>query len=236
MKKITSIIFIICTLLALLCFTSCNSDTGSSDTDSSDIGSSEIGVQDTSIPQKTNQEIELENALRLEEEGAWRGAYLLLNDLIERGYYPEYETKRDELKEKALISRVVYFAYSSIYFKHKMNDPNSLVIYGISAKGVEHDKFVGFDVTFDCGGRNAYGGMVRETYEYFTPMEDYDRDESYIGKKVDCSFIDLEWLAKLDLDDKDLLFFGWAQDLIKGDYELYHYDYAKYVEENIWNN
>ena len=78
MKKIISVCLILCTLLGLLGITSCSSQKS----------------QEPTKPEKTKQEIELERAMQLAEEGAWNGSYLLLDDLMGRGYYTEYKKQK----------------------------------------------------------------------------------------------------------------------------------------------
>ena len=80
---------VFCTLLGMFCFSSCNSEK----------------TNEPSEPEKAKEEIELERALQLAEEGAWGGAYLLLDDLMERGYYLDYKDKRDAIKIQCFKNR-----------------------------------------------------------------------------------------------------------------------------------
>jgi len=210
MKKIALLLVFVMILGSCFALASCNSDTS---------------TQPPSTSQKTNQEIELENALRLEQDGSWGGAYQLLNDLIERGYYPEYESKRDALKEKTLITEAVYNAFSYKNLKAQLKNPNSLVIYSISVKGDVYDGTEHFDIIFDYGATNSFGGMVRDTLE--TSYSTWQA-KPYIGKTVDCSYIDLEDLAKLS--SRELM------DKLYGDFRLYHYNFADDEPGNIWND
>ena len=209
MKKITSILIVFCTLLGLFCFSGCNSEKTS----------------EPSEPEKANEEIELERALQLAEEKAWGGAYLLLDDLMERGYYLDYKDKRDDIYEDYLIAEAIYQAFSFKNLKDKLKNPDSLVIYNvhITAKMSENGDYYYFKIIYDYGASNSFGGMVRDTIEssYTTKAA-----QNYIGKTINYSHVNLTEIAKLSSNE-------W-RDKLYGDFRRYHYNLRYDEEGNIW--
>ena len=208
MKKPIILLLIICILFTMFCLGSCNST-----------------QDEPSLPQKTKQEIELERALELAEEGAWLGAYCLFNDLISRGYYTEYEEKRSALYEDYLIAQAIYQAFHFKNIKENLKNPNSLVIYNINIT-VEKSKYSDsyyFAITYDYGASNSYGGMVRNTV---TSSYSTSEAQKYIGKSINYSHVSLSDVAKLSSKEWD--------NKLEGDYNLYHYNLRNSYEGNIW--
>lgn len=209
MKKITSILIVFCTLLGMFCFSSCNS----------------AKTNEPSEPEKAKEEIELERALQLAEEGAWGGAYLLLDDLMERGYYLDYKDKRDAIYEDYLIAEAIYRALSFKNLKDQLKNPDSLVIYNvyITAEKSEYGDYYIFAITYDYGASNSFGGMVRDTIDSsYTTKE----AQKYVGKTINYSHVDLTDIAKLSSDE-------W-RDKLYGDFRLYHHNLRNDEEGNIW--
>ncbi len=207
MKKILSLSLIICCILST--FVGCKN-----------------------IKNNKNNKLELEAALRLEKEGAWFGAYALLDDLIERGYYLEYAEKRDELYDKYFIVNAVHTAFSFRKLKQDLKDPSSLVIYNISITANKkesgsqpYDFDYYFEIVYDYGASNSFGGMVRSTVTSL--YTDEKVQEYFEGKKIDYSLINLKDLAEMD----DL--YEWKIAKMEGDYELYSYKKWE-VDGNIW--
>lgn len=215
MKNLTTILLIICTLLTLFCFAGCDSNKGTS--------GEETKVPST--PVKTKQEIELENAIRLADEGAWGGAYLLFNDLIERGYYLDYQDERDAMYEKHLIADVIYSASRSL--KQSLKNPYSFTIYDIDMDVApsEYGDYYVFKITYDYGATNSFGGMVRDTHS--VGYSRYNEADKYAGKSINYGHVNLTDIAKLNSDD-------WEEKMY-GDCELYNYNLRE-KEGNLWHN
>ena len=85
-----------------------------------------------------------------------------------------------------------------------------------------------FEVTYDYGATNSFGGMVRDTI-----TGTYSGKEAapyYEGKKIDYSHVNLNDLAKMDK------YYDWEKSKMWGDYELYLYNRRNQVEGNIWSD
>ena len=219
MKKLALLLVIVMILGCALPFSSCNkSDTPPSNNDNV--------TSEPPEPTKTKQEIELENALRLEREGAWAGAYFLLDDLIERGYYTEYAEKREDLYYKYIIADHINAAINYNGLKTQLKNPNSLVIYNItitaSVSQYSSDSYV-FELEFEYGATNSLGAMVRDTYE---TKKNSSLAQKYIGQTVDCSFVNLSDVAKMTHNEFD--------QKLQGDFKLYHHNLRNDVTGNIW--
>ncbi len=209
MKKIISICLILCVLLGLMGITSCSSQKN----------------QEPSEPEKNKQEIEFERAMQLAEEGAWNGSYLLLDDLMERGYYTEYKSQRDAIYEDYLIADAIYQALSFQNLKDKLKNPDSLVIYNISIvarKNENRDRYL-FEITYDYGASNSFGGIVRDT---ITSSFSTNEAKNYVGKSIDYSHVNLKDIAKLSSKE-------WRNKM-NSDFDKYHYNLRNDVEGNIW--
>ena len=188
--------------------------------------SSNTTTLETSEPAKATHEIELENALRLEEEGAWGGAYYLLEDLIEHGYYTEYTSKMESLEHKYRIADLVNFAINNKGLKLNLKNPNSLVIYSVTytanVSSYDSSRYI-FEVKIDYGATNSFGGMVRDTYE---TKQDVKYAKNYIGKHVDVSFLPLDDIAKMDFNE--------FNNKLIGDFKVYHSNFINDISNNIW--
>jgi hypothetical protein len=195
----------------LFCFSGCNSEKTS----------------EPSEPEKATHEIELENALRLEEEGAWGGAYFLLKDLIEHGYYTEYTSKMESLEHKYRITDLVNSTINYAGLKSNLKNPNSLVIYSVTFTAnevsIDSSRYFYFEIKIDYGATNSFGGMVRDTYET-TKTVKYAKN--YIGKHVDVSFLPLDDIAKMEYREFD--------DKLLGDFKVYHSNFINDISNNIW--
>ena len=215
MKKLLSILLILCSIA--ITFTGCNEKPNTNTLPESST------TPPPATPEITPQELELEAALRLEKDGCWSGAAVLLDDLISRGYYSEYANKRDELYEKDFIANAVHIALEGSRFKQSLKDPSSLVIYSISITPRSPSCF---DIVFEYGAKNSFGGMVRDTFSH--SYSDNGVKPYYEGKKINCSHINLEDLAKMS-------YYEWDKKQ-GGDYKLYYYKFRYDVEGNIWGN
>ena len=207
-RKILSIVSLV--ILTMVFITSCASSNTPSDSET------------TKLP----QEIELEYALKLEEEGAWTGAYCLFDDLVKKGYYPEYDTKRDELYNKYQITQLVNFAINYNGLKDQLKNPNSLIIYNLTATAsvseYNNNSYV-FEFAFEYGATNSFGGMVRDTYKV---VRNSSVAKEYIGKNVDISFISLDDIAEMDFEEFEAK--------MNGDFKIYHSNFINDVPNNIW--
>ena len=188
--------------------------------------SSNTTTLETSEPTKAAHEIELENALRLEEEGAWGGAYFLLEDLIEHGYYTEYTSKMESLEHKYRITDLVNSTINYAGLKLNLKNPNSLVIYSVSVtanvSSYDSSRYI-FEIKIDYGATNSFGGMVRDTYETTKTM---DYAKNYIGKHVDVSFLPLGDIAKMEYKE--------FNNKLLGDFKVYHSNFINDISNNIW--
>ena len=215
-KKILGIIALL--ILTTLMIASCtSSNTTTLET---------LETLETSEPAKATHEIELENALRLEEEGAWGGAYFLLEDLIEHGYYTEYTSKMESLEHKYRITDLVNSTINYAGLKLNLKNPNSLVIYSVTftanVSSYDPSRYI-FEIKIDYGATNSFGGMVRDTYET-TKTVDYAKN--YIGKHVDVSFLPLGDIAKME-------YWEFHYKLL-GDFKVYHSNFINDISNNIW--
>ncbi len=169
----------------------------------------------TSEPVKSNQELVLEGALKLEKEGAWYGAYKSLDYLIEHGYYTEYAEKRDSLYLKSELVNNSYFAVGQL--KSMLKDPDSLKIYDVTvtASQSQYDDSYIFEFEFEYGATNSFGAMVRDT-EIITcsgrTAKEYD-----VGETLNVSFIRYNDLTDMTRDE--------LSDQMGGDYLSLKYKY-----------
>ena len=164
-------------------------------------------------------EIEFEHAQQLEKEGAFLGAAFLYEDLINKGFYTDYQTHATELKSRANRERSVFYAISDL--KKQLKDPNSLVLYSAKTTVIARNsngktEYI-YQVTLDYGAANSFGGMVRDTYQ-ITYLGASKEEEGILNYHSDI-------LSKTQSD--------WNDEIV-GDFDAYSSSFSDH-EDNIWN-
>lgn len=114
-------------------------------------------TETTTLPDK--QEM-INQIHECEDQAKFTSAYELYEKMYEYGYI----TSLDDEEQQYLINSCMCFYVNLVIqdLKKDLKDPHSLVIYGMEVEVIEHKTGLCFDMTFDYGATNSFGGMVRE--------------------------------------------------------------------------
>ena len=115
------------------------------------------------------------------------------------------------------------YIFSTISLKDKLKNPDSLVIYNVHIIAKPWKDSYIFEITYDYGASNSFGGMVRNTIESsYTTKE----AQKYVGKPIDHSHVNLTDVARLSFSE-------WSNKM-SSDCRRYLYNLRYEEEGNIW--